>query len=564
MAVRVLILGGYGTFGGRLAHLLGGTPGLELIIAGRSLEQAERFCAALPGNRRAARVDRNGNLKQQIAALAPDILVDASGPFQAYGHAPYRVVEVTLELGVHYLDLADGSDFVAGIRRYDEAARQRSIFILSGVSSFPVLTLAVIRHLMQGLARLDSVRAGIAPSPYAGVGLNVIRAIASYAGQRVRVRRDGSDVDGRALTETMRYTVAPPGMLPLKPTLFSLVDVPDLRAIPEQWPEVHDVWAGAGPVPAILHRALIALSWFVRGGLVRSLAPFARVFFVAVNHLRWGEHRGGMFVAITGRTASGAPAARSWHMLAERDDGPLIPSMAVEALIRRYLDGRRPTSGARAATHELELDDYRRMFATRAIQEGTRDDLPPAAEVPLYRRVLGEAWDGLPVAIRAIHTIGSHATAKGRARVSRGTNVAARVTGALFRFPDASDDVAVTVDFSADGGQETWRRNFGGSQFTSRQRAGTGSYERLLVEQFGPFEFALALVVENGRLNLILRGWCFLGVPLPLRWAPTGTAYESGENGQFHFFVEIAHPLCGLIVRYQGSLSPSAERGQPS
>lgn len=364
MAVRVLILGGYGIFGGRLAHLLGATPGLELIIAGRSLAQAERFCATLPGNRRAARVDRNGDLKQQIAALAPDILVDASGPFQAYGDAPYRVVEAALELGVHYLDLADGSDFVAGIRRYDDVARQRGIFILSGVSSFPVLTLAVIRHLMHGMAHLDSVRAGIAPSPYAGVGLNVIRAIASYAGQRVRVRRDGRDVDGRALTETMRYTVAPPGMLPLKPTLFSLVDVPDLRAIPEQWPDVRDVWAGAGPVPKILHRALIALSWLVRGGLVRSLAPFARVFFIAVNHLRWGEHRGGMFVAIIGRTESGAPAARSWHMLAERDDGPLIPSMAAEALIRRYLDGRRPAAGARAATHELELDD--RMFATRA------------------------------------------------------------------------------------------------------------------------------------------------------------------------------------------------------
>lgn len=137
------------------------------------------------------------------------------------------------------------------------------------------------------------------------------------------------------------------------------------------------------------------------------------------------------------------------------------------------------------------------------------------------------------------------------------------MAGALFRFPAANDDVAVTVDFTADGGQEIWRRNFGGSRFTSRQRAGTGAYERLLVERFGPFEFALALVIENGRLNLALRGWRLLGVPLPRRWAPTGTAYESVENGQFHFFVEIVHPLCGLIVRYQGSLTP--ERGaQPS
>ena len=91
----VLILGGYGTFGGRLARLLGAVEGVRLIIAGRSLEKATRFCAALPAGfgHKPARVDRDADLRAEIAALAPDILVDASGPFQAYGEATYRVVE---------------------------------------------------------------------------------------------------------------------------------------------------------------------------------------------------------------------------------------------------------------------------------------------------------------------------------------------------------------------------------------------------------------------------------------------------------------------------------------
>ena len=38
--------------------------------------------------------------------------------------------------GIHYLDLADGSDFVAGVCAYDEAARKAGLFVLSGVSSF--------------------------------------------------------------------------------------------------------------------------------------------------------------------------------------------------------------------------------------------------------------------------------------------------------------------------------------------------------------------------------------------------------------------------------------------
>src|SRR5262249_10042102 len=44
---RVLILGGYGTFGGRLAELLADEPRLTLIIAGRSRTRAEAFCATL-------------------------------------------------------------------------------------------------------------------------------------------------------------------------------------------------------------------------------------------------------------------------------------------------------------------------------------------------------------------------------------------------------------------------------------------------------------------------------------------------------------------------------------
>jgi hypothetical protein len=553
---KVLILGGYGTFGGRLAQLLGATQGVQLIIAGRSMEKAAAFCASLPAGfgHSAARIDRDADLKAQIAAPAPDVLVDASGPFQAYGKGPYRVVQAALDLGIHYLDLADGSDFVTGIRQFDAPARKRGIFVLSGVSSFPVLTLAVLRHLMQGVAQLETVHGGIAPSPYAGVGLNVIHAIASYAGQPVRLTRNGRDARGYALTETVRYTIAPPGRLPLKPVLFSLVDVPDLRAIPEEWPHVKEAWIGAGPVPEVLHRGLNGFSWLVRLGLVRSLAPFAKLFYFAINHLRWGDHRGGVFVAITGRMQNGSPVARSWHMVAEADDGPLIPSMAAEALIRRCADGRQPAPGARAATAELELSDYRQLFASRAIYEGTRDDLAGRDDRPLYLRILGEAWSQLPPAVRAMHDFAWCSKAEGRAKVERGTGLLSRVVGAVFRFPIPGDDVPVSVTFTSDGKREIWRRDFAGREFTSVQREGEAEFQHLVVERFGPFEFAMALVIEDDRLNLVLRGWKFLGLRLPLRWAPSGKAYETVEEERFRFFVEIAHPLCGLIVRYQGYL----------
>lgn len=555
--LRILILGGYGTFGGRLAQLMCEAAGANLIIAGRSLAKAEEFRAGLRNAvaHRAAAIDRDGDLVAQIKPLAPDVIVDATGPFQAYGTRPYRVVEAALALGIPYLDLADGAEFVAGIDAFDAAAQARKIFVLAGVSSFPVLTAAVLRHLSRGMARVDTLHGGIAPSPYAGVGRNVIRAIASYAGQPVALRRGGRSATGRGLIDGMRYTIAPPGTLPLRRILFSLVDVPDLRAIPARYPQLREVWMGAGPVPEILHRGLRLLARLVQARLLPSLAPFAGLFYWAINRVRWGEHRGGMFVAVTGVDAGQRKVARSWHMVAEGEDGPLIPSMAAEAILRRMLAGRPPAPGARAAIAELELEDYRALFANRRIVEGTRDDLADADQ-PLYRRILGDAYGRLPTTLQAMHDLRHSARATGHARVSRGGHPLARLVAFLFRFPPAREDVPVEVVFTVAQGCETWRRNFQGRAFSSVQRAGTGASRHLIVERFGPLSFDLALVLDKGRLDLVVRGWRCCGLPLPRAWAPDGLAYETEEDGKFRFLVEIAHPLCGRIVRYEGWLGP--------
>src|ERR1700759_2759282 len=119
--LTVLILGGYGTFGGRLAHLLADEARLTLVIAGRSLASAKTFCASLQSRAMLVPLafDRDGDVAAQMRAIAPDIVVDATGPFQAYGDHPYRVVEAAIALGINYLDLADGSDFVKGVSVFD-------------------------------------------------------------------------------------------------------------------------------------------------------------------------------------------------------------------------------------------------------------------------------------------------------------------------------------------------------------------------------------------------------------------------------------------------------------
>ncbi len=281
----------------------------------------------------------------------------------------------------------------------------------------------------------------------------------------------------------------------------------------------------------------------------------------AINFLSFGEHRGGMFIAAQGIGPGGETLARAWHLTAEGDDGPLIPSMAAAAVIRNCLAGREPPPGARPATADLELADYEPLFVRRAIHSGFRQDMPVDARAPLYRRLLGEAWDALPEPLRAMHDLDHEMSAAGAAEVERGTSWPARLAAGVIGFPRHGRDIPLTVSFHAqpqgDGHKrEHWKRTFAGQAFASTQEEGRGRFERLLCERFGPCNFAMALVCEADRLRLMLRHWTLLGIPMPLALAPRIDAYESVTDGRFRFHVAIAHPLVGLIVRYSGWLVP--------
>ena len=82
--LRVLILGGYGFFGGNLVRLLADRPRLTLIVAGRSRTKAQDFCRRVPtkGETIPVAIDREGDIEASLRTLAPQIVVDASGPFK--------------------------------------------------------------------------------------------------------------------------------------------------------------------------------------------------------------------------------------------------------------------------------------------------------------------------------------------------------------------------------------------------------------------------------------------------------------------------------------------------
>jgi len=208
---------------------------------------------------------------------------------------------------------------------------------------------------------------------------------------------------------------------------------------------------------------------------------------------------------------------------------------------------------SKTAKDALDFADYQPMFADLNIVSGERT-LPLPAGMPLFQQVLGAAWAELPAPVRNLHDLSSDAGFSGRASVTRGRSLLARMVGRIAGFPEAGNDVNVTVEIATNGECEIWQRNFSGHAFSSEMRVGDGWLAALMCERFGPIRLGMALVTDGDALHYAPRRWTFFGLPMPKALMPSGKIFETVVDGKFVFHVEITLPFIGNVVTYDGWL----------
>ncbi|WP_254055862.1 DUF4166 domain-containing protein [Ruegeria sp. EL01] len=170
---------------------------------------------------------------------------------------------------------------------------------------------------------------------------------------------------------------------------------------------------------------------------------------------------------------------------------------------------------------------------------------------PFLRALPAEAE--LPEAVRTLHS--SEGRFAGRCWIERGQGRLVAMALRLGRFPPAGSNIPVQVTISRDGQRWSWERDFNDHK---TQSSLTYDHDTGCVrEDFGAMSIWLQPSFDGRRLGISIHRLTILGVPIPPFLLPRSTTTEwQDEQGCFKFDVAAEAPGLGLLIRYQGWLTP--------
>jgi len=278
-------------------------------------------------------------------------VISTAGPFQ---DQDYVVARAVMRAGAHYVDIADGRDFVCGIGALDDEAKSRGLLVVSGASSVPALSSAVVDRLAAEFAQVREIDIGISASAKMP-GLATIGSVLAYCGKPFTRWKNGGWVRIHGWQGLRRHCFRDPPMT----RWLCDCDVPDLAILPARHPGLRDARFGAGVELLPVQLGLWFLALAVRARVLDNVARFSRPLRAAGRALQaLGTGRSAMFVRLTGTTREGETRARTWELAAAHDEGVNVPCMAAVAMARKLARGQLAARGAMPCVGLVSLQDY--------------------------------------------------------------------------------------------------------------------------------------------------------------------------------------------------------------
>jgi len=350
---KILILGGYGNFGKRIAESLV-SSGFPIMIVGRNINKCHKLKQLLDTKYPNSKIEVDDfniytQLSSKLQKMNPGVIINNVGPFQ---NQDYSVIKTCIQHKFDYIDLADARDFVANIKTLDQEARNKSVSLISGASTVPALSSAIIDHYQKHFSQIESIIYGISPGQKAERGLATTTGILSYIGKRIKTfDQSNEQLYGWQNIYRQEYPE-------LGKRWMANCEIPDLDLFPSKY-NIKKLRFSAGMENSILHLGIWMISWLIRMKLPIKISNYSK-FLLKCSHIfdRFGSDAGGMHMIMKGLDLKNKPLEICWFIIAKKGEGPHIPTIPAILLARKIALGTTEHIGSSPCMSLITLKEY--------------------------------------------------------------------------------------------------------------------------------------------------------------------------------------------------------------
>lgn len=262
--------------------------------------------------------DWQEDFKQKLKESKIQLLI-YTGPFV---EDDYRVAQACIELKIHYMDLANGREFVMGIKKLDESAKLNKVMVISGASVSSLISV-IVGHFVKQFSVLREIEVmtnshevmlqdilGQIGKPFQRLEKGEWKTV--YGWQNMHHRYYGDNLG-------MRWQAN--------------MEIPDLVLLPAHYPMLKTVVCYAG-LPTLVHWLVALMAFLRRLKLVNHWQIFHR--FLLKLSRRSKVRKEGMVIHLKGSSLEYQPLDIKWTLISCAENGLLIP---IIILVRKILQG---------------------------------------------------------------------------------------------------------------------------------------------------------------------------------------------------------------------------------
>ncbi|MFQ5937587.1 MAG: saccharopine dehydrogenase family protein [Acidiferrobacterales bacterium] len=344
MGTRILVLGDHAV-GRHLGAALATDPAIECVIATREPDQVQAFADHIGAGVVAMDIADSASLGRALDGVYA--VINTVGPFVP---GSYPVAQRCAACGVHYVDLASASRYVAGVSTLNRRARTTGSLVVAGATVVPAVSGALVDYLAREFDRVSEIHTAIAPPDNRARWFTRARAVHALAGRPMRLKQRGHWRDTYGWSEPERVDFPPP----VGRRRVYLCDVVDLTLFPQRY-GAQTVTFRAGLARPLLNYGMAILGRLSRKHhrRVSKEAQDAQTTNGGLNELL--ENTKGIRVLVRGKR-DGQEITRTVSLIGRDDSAMAIACSPVIALVRAWVREGITDPGARPCIDLVNLE----------------------------------------------------------------------------------------------------------------------------------------------------------------------------------------------------------------